>query len=142
VKIARALLDQMIEHARAEAPNECCGMVAARDGSAVEVFPMRNVSRSPRFAYEMDPKEQLQVETNTIDERGDDLGAIYHSHPRTDPEPSQTDMNLAEHPHALYIIIGHAASDPVVRTWRIVKQRDERGEVTGVDVSEAELHVA
>jgi proteasome lid subunit RPN8/RPN11 len=129
VKISQALLDEMIEHARAEAPDECCGMVSARDDVAVAVHRMRNATPSP-LRYTMDPMDQYRVEMG-IDDDGLDLGAIYHSHTRSAPLPSQTDINLAAHPHAIYIIVGLAGDEPDVRAWRIADG----------EVSEAELVV-
>jgi [CysO sulfur-carrier protein]-S-L-cysteine hydrolase len=119
LQISRQLLDEVVAHARAEAPNECCGMIAASDGRAVTVHRARNVARSARKRYEMDPKEQLKLEMG-IEDAGLELGAIYHSHTRSQPEPSQTDVNLAMHPHALYVIVGLEHGEPDVRAWRIV----------------------
>jgi [CysO sulfur-carrier protein]-S-L-cysteine hydrolase len=118
VRISRALLDEIIAHARADAPNECCGMVAARDGVAVAVHRARNTAASP-LRYEMDGMEQYQIQT-AIEDAGLELGAIYHSHTRSAPEPSQTDINLAFYPEALYVIVGVAGDEPDVRAWRIV----------------------
>ena len=113
------MLDRIVAHAREEAPNECCGIVGARDGAAVELYPVRNAAASP-LRYEMDPKDQLRV-FEALDEEGLDVGAIYHSHTRSDPLPSQTDINLAFYPDAVYVIVG--VKDPErddVRAWRIV----------------------
>jgi len=121
MKISRALLDKIVAHARSEAPNECCGMVASDDGRAVEVYPAVNAAASP-LRYEIDPADQYRIEM-AIDGGGHDLGAIYHSHTRSEPYPSQTDVNLAFHPQALYVIVGLASGDPDVRAYRIVDGR-------------------
>jgi proteasome lid subunit RPN8/RPN11 len=118
VRISRALLDEIVAHARAEAPNECCGMIAAQDGVAVAVHRARNVAASP-LRYEMDGMEQYKIQT-AIEDGGLELGAIYHSHTRSAPEPSQTDINLAFYPEALYVIVGVAGAEPDIRAWRIV----------------------
>jgi [CysO sulfur-carrier protein]-S-L-cysteine hydrolase len=118
VRIARQLLDEVIAHAREDAPNECCGMIAARDGQAVQVHRARNKASSP-FRYEIDGMEQYRIQT-AIEDAGLDLGAIYHSHTRSAPEPSQTDINLAFYPEALYVIVGLKGPEPDVRAWRIV----------------------
>ena len=117
MRISQALLDEIVEHARAEAPNECCGMIAAQDGVAVAVHRARNAAASP-LRYEMDGMEQYTIQT-AIEDGGHELGAIYHSHTRSDPEPSQTDINLAFYPDALYVIVG-VKGEPDVRAWRIV----------------------
>jgi [CysO sulfur-carrier protein]-S-L-cysteine hydrolase len=118
VRISRELLDDLVAHAREDAPNECCGMVATHDGEAVKVFRARNVHASP-LRYEVHPKDQLRAMLE-IDDEGWELGAIYHSHTRSDPVPSQTDVNLASNwPDPLYVIVGIAGEDPDVRAWAI-----------------------
>jgi len=118
LRISRRLLDEVIAHAREDAPNECCGMIASRNGEAVAVHRARNTAASP-FRYEMDGMEQYRIQT-AIEDAGLELGAIYHSHTRSAPEPSQTDINLAFYPEALYVIVGLKGPEPDVRAWRIV----------------------
>jgi [CysO sulfur-carrier protein]-S-L-cysteine hydrolase len=119
LRISRQLHDEIVAHARAEAPNECCGVIAARDGTAVAVHRTRNIHASP-LRYEMDPREQLHV-MNAIEEAGLELAAIYHSHTRSAPLPSPTDVNLAKWwPEPLYVIVGLENDEVDVRTWRIV----------------------
>jgi proteasome lid subunit RPN8/RPN11 len=127
--IASSLLDEMIAHAREEAPNECCGMVASRGGAAVSVHRTVNAAASP-LRYEIDGAEQYRIQME-IEDAGLDLGAIYHSHTRSAPYPSQTDINLAFYPDSLYLIVGLAEAEADVRAYRIVD---------GV-VQEAELKV-
>ena len=129
MRIAPELYAQMIEQARAEAPNECCGMIGSRDGAAVRVYPTANAAASP-LRYEIDGAEQIRI-YNEIEDTGLELGAIYHSHTRTEPYPSQTDINLAFYPDSLYVIIGLADTEPDVRAFHI---RDG-------EVAEAELEV-
>lgn len=128
MRIARDLYDQMVAHARAEAPNECCGMVASRDGELVQVHPATNAAASP-LRYEIDGAEQYRIQME-IDDAGLDLGAIYHSHTRTAPYPSQTDINLAFYPDALYVIVGLAGGAADVRAYTI---RD--GQVAEADLA-------
>jgi [CysO sulfur-carrier protein]-S-L-cysteine hydrolase len=116
------MVDELIAHARAEAPNECCGMIASRDGEAVRVYRARNAAASP-LRYELEPKEQLRIQEE-IDDSALELGAIYHSHTRSAPYPSQTDVNLAFYPGSLYLIVGLQTGDPEVRAYRITDRRD------------------
>ena len=117
MQIDRGLLEEIVAQARDEAPNECCGIIAARDGKAVAVHPARNTAASP-LRYEMDGMEQYRIQT-AIEDAGLELGAIYHSHTRSDPVPSQTDINLAFYPDSLYVIVGVKGDEPDVRAWRI-----------------------
>ena len=119
MRIAPDLLDAIIEHARRDAPNECCGMVAARDGAAVSVHPATNTAASP-FRFEVDGLELHRTLTE-IEDAGDELGAIYHSHTRSEPYPSQTDVNFAANwPGVEWIIVGLAnGGEPLVRSYLI-----------------------
>jgi len=128
VRLSRELIDEIVAHAREDAPNECCGMVAAEDGRAVEIHRATNAAASP-LRYEIEPRDQFRIEM-AIDEAGLELGAIYHSHTRSAPYPSQTDVNLAFHPHALYVIVGVAGPEPEVRAYRILDSAVHEVELT------------
>jgi proteasome lid subunit RPN8/RPN11 len=117
MRIPRELYDQIVAHARADAPNECCGMIASRDAEAVRVYPAQNAAASP-LRYEIDGAEQYRIQM-AIEDDELDLGAIYHSHTRSEPYPSQTDINLAFYPDSLYVIIGLAAGEPEVKAYEI-----------------------
>src|SRR5258708_4461191 len=130
MRIAPELVQQLIDHARAEAPNECCGMIATDDGHAIEVHGAVNSAASP-LRYEIEPRDQYRIQM-AIEDAGLALGAIYHSHTRSDPYPSQTDINLASYPDVLYIIVGVGGDEPEVRAYRI----------TGGEVDEVQLEVA
>jgi [CysO sulfur-carrier protein]-S-L-cysteine hydrolase len=124
VQIPRELYDEMVAHAVAEAPDECCGIISSRDGRAVELFRMENIAHT-WMRYEMDNMELYRVVT-AIEDAGLDVGVIYHSHTRTEPYPSQTDINLAFYPDSLYVIVGTAAEpEPLVRAYTIRDQRVE-----------------
>jgi [CysO sulfur-carrier protein]-S-L-cysteine hydrolase len=117
MRIPRPLVDEVIDHARADAPIECCGMIASRGGEAVKVYRASNAARSP-LRYEIDGAEQYRIQME-IEDSGLDLGVIYHSHTRTEPYPSQTDINLAFYPEAVYLIVGLASNQPEVRAFQI-----------------------
>jgi proteasome lid subunit RPN8/RPN11 len=117
MRIARQLFDQMVEHAREVAPEECCGMIATRHGEAVQIHPAENRAHSA-LRYEIDGSEQYRIQM-AIEDAGLDLGAIYHSHTRSAPYPSQTDINLAFYPEAVYLIVGLAEEPPEVRAFTI-----------------------
>jgi proteasome lid subunit RPN8/RPN11 len=110
-------------------------VIATRDGEAVSVHRVRNAANSA-FKYAMDSAEQYRV-LSGIEDAGLDLGMIYHSHTRSDPIPSQTDINLAKFgdgpafPGTLYLIVGVKDPEPDLRLWSIV----------GNDVEQVELVV-
>ncbi|MEA2298168.1 MAG: [CysO sulfur-carrier protein]-S-L-cysteine hydrolase [Solirubrobacteraceae bacterium] len=124
------MLADIIAHAEADAPNECCGMIAAADGRATRVYRAANTAASP-LRYEIDGLEQFRIQTE-IEDAGWELGAIYHSHTRSPPLPSQTDINLAFYPDALYVIVGVAGEQPEVRAFRIVESQVEEVELAVV----------
>ena len=114
------MLDRIIAQARDEAPDECCGMIATVDGEAVAVHPAENKAHSP-LRYEIDGMEQYRIQT-AIEDAGHDLGAIYHSHTRSEPYPSQTDINFAAGwPGVEWVIVGLERNSPeaVVRSYTI-----------------------
>jgi proteasome lid subunit RPN8/RPN11 len=124
VRISREHIDEIVAHAREEAPNECCGIVASSDGAAVKVFRATNAEASP-VRYSLDPREQYEI-TKEIENEGWELGAIYHSHTRSPAYPSQTDVNLAFYPDALYVIVSLAgAGAPDLRAFRIAEEQIE-----------------
>jgi len=119
VKIDRALLDEIVAHAVRDAPNECCGIVATRHGAATAVHAAENLAASP-FRFEVDGPALFGL-LESIESGGDELGAIYHSHTRSDPYPSQTDVNFSGGwPGVEWIIVGVSAADePHVRSYLI-----------------------
>jgi proteasome lid subunit RPN8/RPN11 len=128
--IPRWYVDEMVDHARREFPNEACGLLAAENGAAVHFYPIRNAEASP-VHYRMDPQEQLRAMLD-MDDRGWDLGAIVHSHTHTRAYPSQTDVGLAFYPDSLYLIVSIAdQSAPEVRAFRITDEeiREEMLEI-------------
>ncbi len=118
MRIAHPLLDQVVAHARRDAPLECCGLVAARDGAATEVHEMVNVEAS-RMRFEMDGKALMRL-VFAIEDRGEELAAIYHSHTRSAPYPSQTDIGFSEGwPGVEWLIVGTQDDEAEVRSFRI-----------------------
>ena len=109
-------------------------MIASRDGEAVAVHRARNAAASA-LRYAIDPREQFTLYNGIID-AGLELGVIYHSHTRSDPVPSQTDINLAKFgdsdepafPGTLYLIVGLKDKEPDLRLWSIVGNAVEQVE--------------
>ena len=122
------MIDELVAHARAEAPNECCGMIASSGGEAVRVYPVTNAEASS-LRFVMDEREQY-LAMQEIDDDGKEVGAIYHSHTRSEPRPSETDILHARTwwPDPLWVIVGLTSEQPEIRAWSINRQ----GEVSEV----------
>jgi proteasome lid subunit RPN8/RPN11 len=121
VKIARSMLDEIVEHAVRDAPNECCGLVIGRDGTATSARAMENLAASP-FRFDIDGKELIAYAFADEDD-DEQLTAIYHSHTRSEPYPSQTDVNFAAGwPGVEWLIVGVPKAkdaEPTVRSYLI-----------------------
>ena len=118
MRIARELYDEIVAHALADAPDECCGIVSSRDDEAVELFRMENTAHT-RMRYEMDNMELYRVVTG-IEDAGLESGSSTTRTRARDPYPSQTDINLAFYPDSLYVIVGTADDrSPMVRAFTI-----------------------
>ncbi|MGI8835496.1 MAG: Mov34/MPN/PAD-1 family protein [Pyrinomonadaceae bacterium] len=110
---------QIFAYAREAAPDECCGLIGGDGENASSLYPMRNVAANATVAYEAAP-EDLFAAQRQMRERGEQLLAIYHSHPRAiEPQPSETDVRLAFYPQAIYFIIALAGEHPVMRAFNI-----------------------
>ncbi|MEK6333491.1 MAG: M67 family metallopeptidase [Acidobacteriota bacterium] len=119
ISILQDHVDQIAQHAIADAPRECCGLLGGSSTQTQTVYPVRNVASDPLVTYEAAP-EDLFAAQRTMRTRGEQLLAIYHSHPRsTDPEPSATDVRLAYYPSAVYFIVGLGDKEPCLRAFRI-----------------------
>ncbi len=103
--IPRALYDKMVAHARADHPDEACGIIAGPAGSdrPERFIAMTNAARSPTF-YEFDSTEQFQV-WREMDDQDEEPVVIYHSHTATEAYPSRTDISLAAEPGAHYVLV-------------------------------------
>ena len=124
MRMTAAQRAELVAHARESAPNECCGYLRARGGTVDAVVRSENLRNSP-YGYELDPQSLLAA--NELDDEGWEVG-IYHSHPRSAAEPSQTDINLAHYPHWVYLIVslaGDGTDGADVRAWRIADGRVE-----------------
>lgn len=130
-RIARAVIDEMVAHAREDLPNEACGMVHAVPGEGdptLEVHRVKNAAASP-YRYEMDPLQMMKLERKR-DEEGDTLFAIYHSHVASQAYPSPTDVRMAffppgeleqppMFPGTYYILVSLEHEEPSVRAFQI-----------------------
>jgi proteasome lid subunit RPN8/RPN11 len=134
LQIPKTIVDEMISHARAEAPNECCGLLSGKGGVVSEIYKTGNlpaddpavtdlkVPPDRRFRYVMDPKEQLRA-FKEMRKNGTELLGIYHSHPHSPAYPSSTDIRLAFYTDAHYVIISLEKETPEIRAYRMIDQK-------------------
>ncbi|MCP4362969.1 MAG: M67 family metallopeptidase [Chloroflexi bacterium] len=120
--MSRPLFRRMIHHLQIQYPKEGCGLLAGHTGQATQIYPVDNILKSPN-AYEMEPLQQIRAML-IMEEHGDELVAIYHSHPQGPSTPSETDVAQAYYPDAVYLIVSlYNFDEPEVRGFRIVDGR-------------------
>lgn len=116
VRIPNRIINRMVQHAALEAPRECCGIISGKDGKAKRIFRATNVAVGvTNFA--IGPEEQCTIDCE-IERAGQEVCAVYHSHPRSPAVPSAEDVRLAWLP-CLHIIVSLAGLHPEVRAWLI-----------------------
>ena len=126
LKITREHVDAMVAHARADHPDEACGVIVGPEGTdqPVRIVPMTNAERSPTF-FRFDAGEQFQL-YKELDAADEEIVVVYHSHTATEAYPSRTDISLATEPQAHYVLVSTAESGPCdgpvsVRSYRILE---------------------
>ena len=144
ISISKKIFNRLIAHAKEEAPNECCGLLAGKENFLATLYSIRNLPADDpmvadlkvpvdrRFRYVMDPKEQL-LALKKMRQEGTELRGIYHSHPHSPAYPSATDVRLAFYSDVYYLIVSLEEKDrPQVRAFRIVDQKitEEKIEVS------------
>lgn len=118
MQIERKQLSEIVSHAREEAPNEACGILAGKDGRVMRLYKSRNANRSPS-SYALDPTQQYRI-FKDIEDRGLELVGIYHSHPSSPATPSDIDVDQAYYPESSYVLISLAnPPEAQVRAFRI-----------------------
>jgi proteasome lid subunit RPN8/RPN11 len=132
LRLPRRIVNQLLDHARAGAGREICGLISARDGQLRRAVPVANVAPRPEYRYAMDPAGQIAA-LRGMREAGEDLLAIYHSHPASPAAPSTIDIAEAGYPEAIYLIIS-------LNTKGVLEMRGFRiqGEAVGEVVLEIE----
>lgn len=119
VRIPRTIVDQILRHAEHAQDEEVCGLIAGRGGAFTRCYPVANVAHDRRRRFQMDPKGQIDA-MRAMRAAGEELLAIYHSHPDAPAVPSPTDIAQHEYPEALYLIVSLAAKGrPALRGFLI-----------------------
>jgi [CysO sulfur-carrier protein]-S-L-cysteine hydrolase len=126
-QMQRGIADQIIAHAREDAPNECCGVLAGVNGAIEKLYRTRNTEESP-YRYSVDPRDLVRI-FREVDDNEWSIVGIYHSHTGSAAYPSPTDVRLSENPpgsgeptfpDALYFIVSVAQPDePVLKAFHI-----------------------
>ena len=127
LRLPRAMVDEIFEHARQGLPDEACGIVSGADATATRFHPAVNGDASP-FRYSIESRDLLRIVTD-IDDAGEDLLAIYHSHTRSPAFPSRTDVDLALWPDAAYLIVSLKDAEPDLQAFTIRDGRIARREL-------------
>jgi proteasome lid subunit RPN8/RPN11 len=104
VLIPRPLVNRILSHAQSGGDDEVCGLVGAREGMPSSVYPIANAAADRSRRFRMEPRVQIDA-MRRMREAGEQLFAIYHSHPHAPPVPSATDLAEAAYPESLYLIV-------------------------------------
>lgn len=104
LQIPRPLVNQILTHAQHSPEAEVCGLLGGRDGLVMSCYPVENEAGEPLRRYQMSAKEQVDA-MRRMREAGEELIAIYHSHPCAPAEPSAIDIEEASYPEAAYLIV-------------------------------------
>jgi [CysO sulfur-carrier protein]-S-L-cysteine hydrolase len=128
LKIPRSIYDDLIAHAREGFPLEVCGLLGGREGPVSTAYRLTNTDASNEH-FSMDPREQFAA-VKAMRAAGEEMLAIYHSHPETPARPSEEDIRLALTPGVSYVIVSLADTKaPDLRSFKI-----EKGTVTAEQV--------
>lgn len=119
LKLGKGDYQAIIEHAKLGYPNEACGLVGGRDGAGETFYPTANAANSPTV-YLIDSREQLRI-MQQMEQAGQDIVAIYHSHVASQAFPSATDVKQAFWPESAILIVSLENMDePDMRAYRII----------------------
>jgi proteasome lid subunit RPN8/RPN11 len=130
LRLSHQQVQFIVEQAQAAAPYEVCGLIAGKMGVANHLFPIPNRSATPEQHYDMEPNALLKTYKD-IDAVGEMLLAVYHSHPKSDPIPSQTDIRDATRhmPNVVHLIVSLKYDKPRLQAWYIHDEQVSRAEL-------------
>jgi proteasome lid subunit RPN8/RPN11 len=121
LRIPKTIYQKMVDHAKREWPLECCGILSGNEKTVQKAFELKNTEESP-VLYSMSPQEQMKV-FEEMEKESMQMIAIYHSHPKTIPFPSETDVKLTFYPDVPSIIISlREKENPVMKAFQISKE--------------------
>ncbi len=123
--LSRPQVTQLLQHVRAHAPREACGLLGSLDGRVARVVPIKNVAARPERRFELDAQQMVQTFFE-FERDGLELCAIWHSHPKGEPLPSPADIREASWPEACQLIIGTGSGQLQLAAWRIAEGEVDR----------------
>jgi proteasome lid subunit RPN8/RPN11 len=118
IRIATVLVDEMVAHARAESPRECCGLLVGDVSAIVERVAARNIDPSPHRRFEIDPRDHIEL-NRRLRGTGREVVGVYHSHPHGPATPSASDVSEAFYPEFVYVIVSLDGTAASVRAFAI-----------------------
>ena len=121
--IVESALEAVIAHARDSKPRECCGILVGRAGEIQRALPARNLAESPT-RFEIDPRDHFAA-IHAARSEGLEVLGFYHSHPHSDPWPSETDFAASNDDRAVHLIVGLTRDEPAVRLFRLTAASGE-----------------
>jgi proteasome lid subunit RPN8/RPN11 len=127
VHLPRNIVNQLLQLAQKSPEEEICGLISRDQRGFKKCYPVVNVADDKKHFFALDPKGQIEA-MRVMREHGEELAAIYHSHPDSPPQPSLTDIEQHEYPGVLYLIISLGTKgQPEMRGFHIHGR--ETGEV-------------
>jgi len=115
-RLKGTVLGDIVDHARRQAPQECCGMLIGDSGDVLECVPARNIADRPTVRFLIDPHDHVQA-LRSARARGLDVVGFYHSHPRSPAVPSETDLAEATYADQLLLIVSLQQTSPDLRLY-------------------------
>jgi proteasome lid subunit RPN8/RPN11 len=130
LRLTHEQVQTIVNYARAGAPQEVCGLIGGQVGIAQQIFPIPNRSATPETHFEMEAKSLLKA-YKAMDAVGMELIAVYHSHPNSNPIPSQTDIRevMRNMPNAYQLIVSLKQEQAQIQVWHIHDGQVDRVEL-------------
>jgi proteasome lid subunit RPN8/RPN11 len=133
IELPRSIVNQLLEQALGAPNAEICGLIASHQGKPCHCYPVSNVATRPQSQFQLDPGQQISA-LREMREQGEELFAIYHSHPNTPATPSTADVEQMNYPDALYLIISlHTTGTLQMRAYRFLDNAFQDTNVSIVD---------
>ncbi len=130
IQLSRKLTSQLLHLAQISPDAEICGLVSRKNNVPVQCYPIENIAEQPQNRFTLDPKQQIAA-MKQMRENGEELFAIYHSHPTAPACPSTLDLEAATYPEALHFIISLNTKGILeLRAFHIANQRATEVRVT------------